>query len=131
MLAALRAEHARMKVGHSMWQPLQNIFECRKCHYHKAIDLPKFSKRCSRCGSVESATSHTVFHNTRFPIDKAFYMAHLEISGIKMTLKEVSEILDLRMATCSGFRKKVRKALLAPGVENASKDRQFLMMDLS
>ena len=20
-----------MKVGHSMWQPLQNIFECRKC----------------------------------------------------------------------------------------------------
>ncbi|MCG8384630.1 MAG: hypothetical protein MJA30_03740 [Cytophagales bacterium] len=107
----------------------QKGFECRKCHYHKAIDLPKFSKRCSRCGSVESATSHTVFHNTRFPIDKAFYMAHLEISGIKMTLKEVSEILDLRMATCSGFRKKVRKALLAPGVENASKDRQFLMMD--
>lgn len=107
----------------------QKGFECRKCHYHKAIDLPKFSKRCSRCGSVESATSHTVFHNTRFPIDKAFYMAHLEISGIKMTLKEVSEILDLRMATCSGFRKKVRKALLAPGIENASKDRQFLMMD--
>ena len=31
MLTALKAEHARMKVGHSMWQPLQNIFECRKC----------------------------------------------------------------------------------------------------
>ena len=29
MLTALRAEHTLLKVGHSMWQPLQNIFDCR------------------------------------------------------------------------------------------------------
>ena len=106
----------------------QDGFECRKCQYNKAIDLPKFAKRCSRCGSVESVTSHTVFHNTRFPIDKAFYIAHLEISGMKMTLKKVSEMLDLRMATCAGFRKKIRQASSAPSTGKASKDRQFLLM---
>ena len=103
-------------------------FECRKCHYNKAINLPKFSKRCSRCGTVESVTAHTIFHNIRFPIEKAFYLAHLEISGIKMTLKEASEILDLRMATCAGFRKKIRQASPLSGFEKASEDPQFLIL---
>ena len=86
-------------------------YACRKCGYTGGADNQHFGKRCQRCGYVESATSHTVFHNLRFPLEKAFYLAHVEISGLKFTGKELAERLDLRPATCTSFRKRVREAM--------------------
>ena len=34
------------------------------------------SRRCTRCKTEESATAHTIFHNLKFPVNKAFYIAY-------------------------------------------------------
>ena len=86
-------------------------FECKKCGHTNGNQQKHHSRRCSRCGYIESATSHTVFHNVKFPLQKAFYISHLELTGTKITTVELSRILKLRVATCSAFREKLRKAL--------------------
>src|SRR5690606_12938883 len=64
-------------------------FKCRKCENDKFFDgLKKFSRRCTRCGYNESITAYTIFHGIKFPIEKAFYITYLVISG------STSETLD-------------------------------------
>lgn len=89
------------------WLKWENGFACKKCEHHKFTEDQQLARRCSRCGYVESAIAHTIFHNIHFSISKAFYIAHLEISGTVVTLKELSAILNLRAATISSFRNKV------------------------
>ena len=86
-------------------------FTCRKCQHERATEQEIFSRRCSRCGYVESATSHTIFHNTRFPIEKAFYIAHVVISNLPVPATKLAEQLDLRVATCSNFKRKAQQWL--------------------
>lgn len=86
-----------------------NGYECHKCGNAKYFDgAHKFSKRCTRCGYDESVTAFTLFHRVRFPIDKAFYIAYLTVSGRKeFTLEKLSAILNLRINTISDFSRKV------------------------
>jgi two-component system, sensor histidine kinase LadS len=84
-------------------------FECRKCSNEKYFDGPqKFSRRCTRCGYNESVTTYTIFHSIKFPVEKAFYIAYLAVSGKKnYTLDSLSDDLDLRVNTIWAFRRKV------------------------
>lgn len=86
-------------------------FECKKCSHKNASSQMYHAKRCSRCGYIESATSHTVFHNVKFPLHKAFYISHLELTGTKISTADLSKLLNLRAATCSTFRAKLKKVL--------------------
>ncbi|HVD98020.1 MAG TPA: 7TM diverse intracellular signaling domain-containing protein [Cytophagaceae bacterium] len=84
-------------------------YKCRKCgnpKYTKGSKL--FTRKCTKCGNVESVTAYTLFHGVRFPINKAFYMTYIvHRRGNKITLDELSELLDLRRNTCWSFKKKV------------------------
>lgn len=84
-------------------------FRCRKCGNEKYFEgVRKFSKRCTRCGYNESITSFTIFHSIKFPIEKAFYIAYLAVTGKNdHTLESLSEQLDLRMNTVWSFKHKV------------------------
>ena len=84
-------------------------FECRKCTNQKHFDgAQKFSRRCTRCGYNESITTFTIFHSIKFPIEKAFYLAYLAVTGKKdYTLESLSQQLDLRVNTIWAFKKKV------------------------
>ncbi|RZL02535.1 MAG: chromosome partitioning protein ParA, partial [Pedobacter sp.] len=56
----------------------KNGYQCKKCknnHFYNG-HIP-YSRRCSKCSYEESVTSYTIFHNTRIPINKAFYMVFL------------------------------------------------------
>lgn len=51
----------------------QDGYQCRKCgceHYTKGYH--PFARRCRKCRYDESATAHTVFHNLKFNLLKAF-----------------------------------------------------------
>ncbi len=84
-------------------------FKCRKCENDKYFDgLKKFSRRCTRCGYNESITAYTIFHGIKFPIEKAFYITYLVISGsTSETLDEISTLLSLRVNTIWNFKNKI------------------------
>ncbi len=90
-------------------------FHCRHCGNDKSGKGPKlFTRRCSKCGSIESVTSGTIFHGVKFPLEKAFYITYSEISSAEQhTLEQLSDILELRKNTVWGFRKKLRMQLEA------------------
>jgi hypothetical protein len=84
-------------------------YKCRKCGNPKFTKGSKpFTRKCTKCGNAESVTAYTLFHGVRFPINKAFYMTYIvHRRGNKITLDELSELLDLRRNTCWSFKKKV------------------------
>lgn len=88
-------------------------FNCRKCKNERFFKgLQKFSRRCTRCGYNESITAYTIFHNIKFPIEKAFFILYLTVTGKKTyTLEILSTMLDLRLNTVWSFRQKVSEQL--------------------
>lgn len=90
-------------------------FTCRKCGSNK-YNTPKgtLSRKCTRCDDVESVTANTLFHGTRFPLVKAFYIIHVVVNDIKdMNIEELASTLGLAKNTCWKFRKKVEERLKA------------------
>lgn len=92
-------------------------FQCRKCYNEKFSNgVKKFSKRCTKCGYNESITAFSIFHGIKFPIDKAFYITYIVMSGKNdITLEELSEKLTLRSNTIWSFRKKVKEFISSRG----------------
>lgn len=91
----------------------EHTFNCRKCKNERFFKgLQKFSRRCTRCGYNESITAYTIFHNIKFPIEKAFFILYLTVTGKKTyTLEILSTMLDLRLNTVWSFRQKVSEQL--------------------
>ena len=92
-------------------QKWDNGYACRKCTHDKfTMGKDKFDRRCTRCGYNESPTAYTIFRGVKFPLEKAFYILHLVISGrTDLTIDELSSMLELRRNTCWAFRNKVNK----------------------
>lgn len=88
-------------------------YHCRKCssdHYFSGHIL--HSRRCGKCGYEESVTTYTIFHNTRIPINKAFYMIFLIYSSKgKISSHKLSELLSIRQSTCWTFGTRIKKVM--------------------
>jgi len=91
----------------------EESFVCKRCgHQDAANDIKLFTKKCMHCGYIESVTAHTLFHGLKFPIHKAFHITYLAIHAKhKITLDELSSMLDLRRNTCWSFKQKVMDAI--------------------
>jgi len=89
-------------------------FKCRKCKNEKNFSGPKkFSKRCTKCGYNESITAYTIFKNLKFPIEKAFYIAYLEVAGShEKKLEELSIELGIGVTAVWHFKHKVAERIL-------------------
>ncbi|UJP63405.1 7TM diverse intracellular signaling domain-containing protein [Mongoliitalea daihaiensis] len=84
-------------------------FKCRNCSGNKCSNGPKlFTKRCSKCGYIESVTAGTIFHGIRFPLEKAFFIAYTMIAkSDPLTLDQLAAELNLRRNTIWSFKKKI------------------------
>ena len=83
-------------------------FICQQCgHVKYAKGNMPYSRRCSKCGLIESVMAATIFYRLKFPLLKAFYMVFLVHGNPKVTSEELSQILELRKQTCWAFKKKV------------------------
>jgi len=89
------------------WQEGYSCMKCENVKFGKGKG--ERARRCTRCGANESVTSNTIFHRIHFPILKGFYMLFLvNKHGDNLISKDLSEIVDLRLATCWKFSKKIK-----------------------
>ena len=91
----------------------ENGFTCRKCGNtnHCAGKTP-FSRRCTKCKTEESAAAGTIFHNCKFPVHKAFYIAYNVCKGKEdLSTYELARRLSLRQMTCWNFKTRIRNFL--------------------
>jgi two-component system, sensor histidine kinase LadS len=88
-------------------------FVCRKCgNINYCAGKTPHSRRCTKCKSEESATTGTIFHNCKFPISKAFYIAYNVCKGKEeISTYEFARRLSLRQMTCWNFKTKTLTAL--------------------
>ncbi len=85
-------------------------YSCKFCNSDRFVLINKpivQSRRCVSCRKVESPTANTIFHNLKFPVEKAFYILFLVSTGQKITYEQISQQVDLRVATCFAFKKKI------------------------
>lgn len=92
-------------------------FNCRKCgHNHSCQGTAAYSRECTKCRYVESATAQTLFHHIKFDLLKAFYIVYFVSTNKKgITSTELSRKLNLRQKTCWSFKRKVMKAMKSSG----------------
>ena len=90
-----------------------NGFECRKCgNTNHCPGKTAHSRRCTKCKTEESATTGTIFHNCKFPVSKAFYIAYNVCKGKEdVSTYEYARRLSLRQMTCWNFKTKIKRAL--------------------
>jgi hypothetical protein len=88
-------------------------FICRKCgNTNSCPGKTPHSRRCTKCKSEESATTGTIFHNCKFSISKAFYIAYNVCKGKEdVSTYEFARRLSLRQMTCWNFKVKIQHAL--------------------
>ncbi|MEL6589504.1 MAG: 7TM diverse intracellular signaling domain-containing protein [Bacteroidota bacterium] len=88
-------------------------YTCQRCGNTKYTKgQGHLARRCTKCGTNESATAHTLFHRLHFPILKGFYLLFLVYANKgNISATELSEIVDLRYQTCWKFSKKVQEKL--------------------
>lgn len=88
-------------------------YACRKCGNEKFFPgTQKFSRRCTRCGYNESITAFTIFQGVKFPVEKAFYLAYLAVTGKQeLTLEELSRRLEIGLNTVWAFKSKVSERI--------------------
>lgn len=88
-------------------------FVCRKCgNDNYCPGKTPHSRRCTKCKTEESATTGTIFHNCKFPVSKAFYIAYNVCKGKEdLSTYEYARRLSLRQMTCWNFKTKIRHAL--------------------
>ena len=90
-----------------------NGFTCRKCgNTNYCQGKTPHARRCTRCKTEESSAAGTIFHNCKFPISKAFYIAYNVCKGKEdLSTYEFARRLSLRQMTCWNFKTRIQNAL--------------------
>ncbi|MHB9056253.1 MAG: transposase [Paludibacteraceae bacterium] len=88
-------------------------FVCHNCgHTNYCAGKTVASRRCTRCKKEESATAHTIFHNCKFPVNKAFYIVYMVcLQKRKVSANDLSMKLGINQMTCWKFRKKIKECI--------------------
>jgi hypothetical protein len=88
-------------------------FICRKCgNSNYCPGKTPYSRRCTKCKTEESAAAGTIFHNCKFPVSKAFYIAYNVCKGREdISTYEFARRLSLRQMTCWNFKTKIQHAI--------------------
>lgn len=105
-------------------------FVCKKCgHTNYCEGKSPASRRCTRCKKEESATANTLFHNIKFPINKAFYIAYTVcVEGKDISSYEYSDQLGLNQMTCWKFRKRIKDCIIKHGADKENVAIQTILM---
>ena len=88
-------------------------YTCRNCgHTNYCEGKTRSSRRCTRCKKEESAAANTIFHNIKFPINKAFFIAYnVCVLGSDFSSYNYSDQLGLNQMTCWKFRKRIQNCI--------------------
>lgn len=106
-------------------------FTCRNCgHTNYCEGKTPASRRCTRCKKEESAAANTIFHNIKFPINKAFYIAYnVCVLNNEFSSYNYSDQLGLNQMTCWKFRKRIQTCITKLDGDNKNKIQTILLSD--
>jgi hypothetical protein len=91
-------------------------YNCQKCQNEKYIENNlNFSRRCTKCGYNESATTFTIFKGIKFPLTKAFFIVYVHLNEDHYTLDDLAEILEMRRNTIWQFKHKIEEEIAKNG----------------
>ncbi len=96
------------------WDP---GYKCRRSGHQKYCSTSRYGeRRCTKCGSVESPTAHTLFHQVKFPLVKAFYIVfYLSTSTKGLSTYELARKLGMSQPVVWRFKRKVMLAMESSG----------------
>jgi hypothetical protein len=108
-------------------------FICRNCgHTNYCEGKSPSSRRCTRCKKEESASAHTLFHNIKFPINKAFYIAYnVCVLGNEFSSTNYSDKLEINQMTCWKFRKRIKNCIIGISKEKKVEIKTILMLKIN
>jgi len=87
-------------------------YECKRCMHSKATVRKDYSRCCTRCKTIESPTSQTLFHKVKFGIRKAFMIAFEVTASTKgMSDSQLAKRYGISRPTAWLFTKKLRLAM--------------------
>lgn len=97
-------------------------FRCNRCGHDRYCGcggntiIARYSRQCTSCHYKESPTANTIFHQVKFPLDKAFEIVYLVVNDRKgCASTELARKLQLRQKTCWLFKRKVMNAMRSDG----------------
>lgn len=92
-------------------------FCCSKCAHVICIKgRTWYYRKCQQCHYDESCTSGTLFHQLKFPLDKAFLMLYMISSNKKgISTCELSRQFGVKQSTAWFFKRKVQQAMKPKG----------------
>jgi transposase-like protein len=91
-------------------------FGCKKCgckNFTKGYH--PFSRRCQQCRYDESPTAHTVFHNLKFSLPKAFYAVFRYCKKKGMSSYELAKEVGISQPTAWLFHCKLQQTFVSSG----------------
>ena len=107
-------------------------YTCRKCENKKYSKGPlEYSLKCTKCRYIETVTAHTIFNRLKFPIIKAMYILAVTKSKHKITIEELSNRVNLRIATGCACAKKVKEVMDTNPPTKGKDDWSHLIFDPS
>lgn len=93
-------------------------FECTNCGCNQAYDCKKklYHKQCKACLRVISPKSHTLFHNVKFSLVKAFYIVFKMSATTKsISAEQLAKTVGINRKSALLFQHKVRAAMRSSG----------------
>lgn len=84
-------------------------FSCRKCGNDSYSSSGSFrSRRCTKCGTIETPTAGTIFHGLRIPVESALYLVALIVqSEGKVSSTDLALKSGLGQKACWNFKQRV------------------------
>ena len=92
-------------------------YTCKKCGHKVSVKGRKwYYRKCQVCKYDESCTAHTLFHNTKFHITKAFLMIH-QLTTLKkgMSTHELARQHAVHQNTAWFFKRKIQEVMTVKG----------------
>jgi len=94
-----------------------NGYQCRKCRHTVFVGgRTWYYRKCQICKYDESCTAHTLFHNIKFPITKAFLMIH-QLTTLKkgMSTNDLARQHGIHQNTAWFFKRKIQEMMTVKG----------------
>lgn len=99
-------------------------FSCRKCGNDSYSSSGSFrSRRCTKCGTIETPTAGTIFHGLRIPVESALYLVALIVqSEGKVSSTDLALKSGLGQKACWNFKQRVVERMTVFGTEKVKLD---------
>jgi transposase-like protein len=91
-----------------------NIPKCPYCGSTNSVRLTSGSRyHCNKCNTSYSVTVKTIFHKTKIPLQKWFYIIHLkEENDLSVSVRELGEQIEITKDTANRIVNKVNNFYL-------------------